>query len=124
MDINMNNDKLNFIFKKQEELQIRVGNLPFKDEKHRQEFINLMFLSCLDELSESLRETAWKNPHFISCGWKKGQTTNDELFKEELVDLLHFFINLCIASGMDSNELFERYLNKNKINHERQNKGY
>ena len=117
-------DKLKEIFDKQKVLQERFGNFPFKDIKHKQEFININILACLDELSETLRETQWKNPDLISCGWKKTQEFNDENFKEELIDLWHFVINLTEASGMDSNELYERFCNKNKVNHKRQDDGY
>ena len=43
---------------------------------------------------------------------------------DEMVDSFHFFMNVLIASGMDADELFQRYLDKNKINIERQNTGY
>jgi len=118
------NDKLKELFDKQEILQTRLKNIPFKNNKHKQEFININILACLDELSESLRETCWKNPSYISCGWKTTQEFNEENFKEELIDLWHFIINLSIASGMKYNELFERFCKKNKVNHERQDKKY
>ena len=30
-------------------------------------------------------------------------------FKEEIIDLWHFVMNLAIISGMDGNEFYERY---------------
>ncbi|MDO8623087.1 MAG: dUTPase [archaeon] len=122
---NNNSDKLDLIFEKQKILQNRFGVFEkIKDQSFKQKYVNLMILSCLDELSESLRETAWKNPDFIEFGWKKNSQFNDEKFKEELVDLAHFFVNLCLASGMNSEEFFNRYINKNKENHARQDRNY
>lgn len=117
-------DKLDDIFDKQNILQTRLNNFPFKDLKHKQEFINITILAILDELSETLRETSWKNPNYISCGWKTTQMTNNEQFKEEIIDLWHFIINLTLASGMDPNEFYGRFINKNKVNHKRQDEKY
>ena len=117
-------DKLDSLFEKQINLQTRLKNIPFDDLKHQQEFINITILACLDELAECLRETAWKNPKLINGGWKKHQELNEDLFKEEIIDLWHFVINLSIAAGMDQNELYDRFCNKNKLNHKRQDKNY
>jgi len=116
-------DKLDQIFKKQVDLQIKLYN-SLEPLIKNQEFININLLACFDELSEIMRESAWKNPNLIKFGWKKTQEFNEEKFKEEIVDLLHFFVNLCIAAGMNEEELFERYINKNKENHDRKDRGY
>ena len=71
-----------------------------------------------------MRETAWKNPHKIKYGWKKTQQLDEEKYKEEIIDLWHFVINLSISAGMTHEEVFERYLGKNKENHTRQNNDY
>lgn len=117
-------DMLEQLFDKQIILQKKFKNIPFKQQKDRQEFINLNLLACLDELSESMRETAWKNPNYIKHGWKKEQKFNNEKFKEELIDLWHFIINLSLAANLNPEELYRRFCNKNKINHERQKNGY
>lgn len=102
------------IFDKQIKLQDKLGN---KNLVGNQEFINIMTLATIDEITESLRETPWKP-------WKKHQTFNQEKYKEELVDEFHFFINRCLAAGLTAEELYERFCNKNKINHDRQMEGY
>jgi len=117
-------DKLDELFQLQDDFQTEFKNFPFRDEQHRQEFINLNTLCCTDELFEGLRETRWKNPNYIRGGWKTTQTLNQEHYKEELVDVWHFLINLSIAAGMDSKDLHKRFLKKNKINHQRQSDGY
>ncbi len=107
-------DKLEELFKKQENLQIALGNTNLVGN---QKFINIMIIATIDELMESIRETPWKP-------WKKHQEFNQENFKEEIIDVWHFLINLSLAAGMDSKELFERFINKNKINHKRKKDGY
>ena len=43
-----------------------------------------------------------------------------EAVKEEMVDVLHFFVSMCLKTGMDADELHRRYLEKNKENFDRQ----
>ena len=44
--------------------------------------------------------------------------------KFELIDIWHFFLNMNVALGLDSQEIFELYYLKNKENFDRQNRGY
>ena len=116
-------DMLQDIFQYQLKLQKRLGYTP-EELLENQEFINLNFLAILDEITEAMRETAWKNPEHVNYGWKKTQLFNSHQFKEELVDILHFSINLCISAGMSPTELYLMYVHKNEENHERQTEGY
>ena len=47
-----------------------------------------------------------------------------EAYKEELVDALHLYMELVIASGITLEELCEAYLKKGDINSARINSGY
>jgi len=47
-----------------------------------------------------------------------------EAYKEELVDALHLYFELVIASGLDVDELFDAYLAKGDINFDRIRNGY
>tara|TARA_Y100000310_G_C20247343_1_gene607442 strand:- start:18 stop:341 length:324 start_codon:yes stop_codon:yes gene_type:complete len=105
--------ELHEMFCKQIELQQRLKNKVIGNQK----FITEMTLAAVDELMEALRETPWKS-------WKKQQVLNKENFKEELVDVWHFLINLTMASGMTSKELHARFMTKNKVNHKRQDEEY
>lgn len=111
---NESGDKLDKLFKMQFILQDRLG---FSNPEDLQNYINLMVLGVLEELGECLHETKWKP-------WKKTATYNENNFQKEVIDLWHFVINLTIASGMDANKLFEKFSEKNKINHRRQENGY
>lgn len=47
-----------------------------------------------------------------------------EAYKEELVDALHLFLELVIASGITQQELVEAYLKKGDVNERRILSGY
>lgn len=118
-------DKLDMMFKKQKELQERLGTFKkIKTVKDKQAFINQMGIAIVEEAIEILRATPYKNPSFVKFGWKKNQTMNKSLFKEEIVDLWHFLINMAMIAEMGPNEFFSIYCKKNKINFIRQKNKY
>jgi len=105
-------DKLDEIFALQKKfdeelLRIRnIGHIPWN------EWIQKEVLAVVSELGELLNEVSFK--------WWKNQEVNREGVKEELVDILHFFISMCIKAGISADELFEAYVKKNKENFNRQ----
>lgn len=107
-------DKLDFLFKKQKELQELIGydNITFDNN-----YFNLMFIGCITELNECIECTKWKP-------WKKSSINNIPELQKEVIDLWHFVINLTLASGLNANDLFNMYIEKNKINIDKQVKGY
>jgi hypothetical protein len=40
--------------------------------------------------------------------------------REELSDILHFFVSMCIEAGMTADDLFNQYVGKNRENFRRQ----
>ena len=105
-------DKLEQIFVMQKALNDDIQerrNLHFTQE----EWIQKTILATISELAEVLEESNFK-------WWKNHKPINEPALKEELVDVLHFFVSLCLRSGMDADELFERYCEKNKENFDRQ----
>jgi NTP pyrophosphatase (non-canonical NTP hydrolase) len=118
-------DKLEDMFKHQADLQKRL-DVPnrVQDPKSKQQYINQMILALHEEATEIMRETPYKNPELVPFGWKKGQVGDNEKFKDEIADIMHFVLNLALVSGMDAKELHERYLGKNKENFDRQERGY
>jgi len=104
-------DMLEQIFKKQEDLQKELNAV------YNQEYINTMTLAAIDELLEMLRETPWKP-------WKKNQHFNHDEYKKELADVLHFIVNLCLVENISAKDLYEEYMEKNKINFERKKENY
>lgn len=105
-------DKLERIFAMQKALNDdieRRRGLHFTQE----EWIQKTILATLSELAEVLDESNFK-------WWKNSRPIDEPALKEELVDVLHFFASLCLRSGMDADELFARYVEKNRENFDRQ----
>lgn len=101
-------DRLEEIFTLQKQFNddvIITRKLEGSDEQWIQRYMMAMFV----EMAELLDETNYK-------WWKNPKVVDEDALKEELVDILHFFISLCIRSGMDAEELYSRYLDKNKEN--------
>lgn len=105
-------DKLDVIFEMQKLLDDDIASrrhLEFSTEEWMQKEV----LAMLSELSEVLDEVNFK-------WWKNKKPLDGEALKGELVDILHFFVSMCIRSGMSADELFEKYRLKNKENFDRQ----
>lgn len=113
-------DRLTWMFHKQDELQRNTygkSPLEMEDDEERVQFIKDMVLAAEDELHEALAEVGWKP-------WATSRHINEEAFKGELVDLFHFFMNLCLVVKMTPQELHERYAEKRGRNIKRQQEGY
>lgn len=112
-------DDLRDIFELQLKLQERYyGRCPweFTDEE-RASYIQMNVLATTDELHEALAEVGWKP-------WASSRHLNRDAYLGELVDALHFFVNLCLAGRITARDLIDGYVKKNQRNHERQNEGY
>lgn len=79
--------------------------------------IRVFCLAAMVELSEMLQETPWKP-------WKKNQEFNKVLAKEELIDVMHFIVNLALCLGMTYDEFDFMFMEKNKVNFRRREYGY
>ena len=105
-------DKLDVIFQLQQSLDediVSRRNLDFPKEVWMQKEV----LAMISELSEVLDEVNFK-------WWKNPKPVDDAALKGELVDVLHFFVSMCLKSGMSAQELFELYKAKNQENFDRQ----
>ena len=105
-------DKLDTIFQLQQALDddiaaLRVLSYP------KEVWIQKEVLAMLSELSEVLDEVNFK-------WWKNPRPVDDAALKGELVDVLHFFVSMCLKSGMSAEELYTLYRDKNKENFDRQ----
>src|SRR5690554_6641686 len=78
-----------------------------------EEWIQKEVLAIVSELGELLDESNFK-------WWKNPKPINQAALREELVDILHFFISMCIKVGMTAEDLYQGYLAKNKENFDRQ----
>jgi len=107
-------DKLEHIFEMQQKLNdFIIDNHNLRDQYTSEVWIQKNILALISELGETLNEVNFK-------WWKNPKMINKQALKEELVDVLHFFISMCLHSGMTADELYQIYLDKNKENLNRQ----
>jgi dimeric dUTPase (all-alpha-NTP-PPase superfamily) len=113
-------DKQNELFKKQLENSTSVNkmrNLYQIEEPFEGYRIFMLSTALLHEAVELQRETNWK-------WWKKETKTNIDKVQEEIIDIWHFVIQVSIEAGLDSKKLIEKYMEKNRENLARQERGY
>ena len=91
------------------------GDITQPDE--RIQFIKDMTMALSAELQEMLDEVGWKP-------WATSRHVNEEAMQGELVDIFHFFMNLCMAANLTPDMLFEKYQAKRAKNIARQEEGY
>ena len=117
---------LKTIMNTQKALQERLGyNFENMTDEQRAIFMRDHRGYLADEVAEALYEMpfykSWKDYSKMSdedkqAAWQK--------VKMELVDALHFFVNLLLAAGFTADELYKMYMAKNQENHRRQDAGY
>jgi len=76
-------------------------------------WIQKEILAMISELAELLDEVNFK-------WWKNPKELDYDAIKEELVDILHFYVSMCLKVGMSPDEVYKIYVEKNKENHMRQ----
>jgi dimeric dUTPase (all-alpha-NTP-PPase superfamily) len=102
----------------QEELNSRIGvNLRDIDDDEKTKWILNYTRAMQQELAELTDSVPWK-------WWAKYQEFDDQNAKVEVVDLFHFLVSLAQTLGMTADDVFNAYIAKNKVNHERQDSGY
>ena len=106
-------DKLDMIFELQEKFDQDVIKNRQLENIQPEEWIQKQTLAVMSELAELLNEVNFK-------WWKNPKEVNEKNVKEELIDILHFFVGMCNRIGMSSTELFNIYIEKNKENFKRQ----
>lgn len=121
--VGLQKDKLDIIFDMQSKLNSYIqGSRNLKEMSDFNTAIQKHATAMLCELTEVIEETNYK-------WWKNPKEIDMQKVKEELIDVLHFYISMCIDAGMTADEMLEIYLSKNKENFDRQNgisqkKGY
>jgi dimeric dUTPase (all-alpha-NTP-PPase superfamily) len=122
---NEREDRLEFLFKRQKELykkqlansENKMKNLYKIKEPFDGYRIFMLSSALVHEAIELQRETNWK-------WWKKEKSIDSKKIQEEIIDIWHFLIQLSIEAGLDSKKLIDIYIEKNKENLNRQEKGY
>ncbi|GBC73915.1 hypothetical protein HRbin04_01324 [archaeon HR04] len=85
--------------------------------ERREERISKLCTAIIHEACELQDLTNWK-------WWKSPSVFDEEKAREELIDILHFVLQISIELGMDAKDILSAYARKNAINRERQLKGY
>ena len=112
------------MFRMQSMLEHRVGVLPVDTQQERTQLLVNHSQYLDQELHEMLREL----PHFKP--WKKYDWSEEEaawrkdLAKDEAIDAFHFMLNILLLLDITPEELVNRYVKKNTINHVRQDNNY
>ena len=106
-------DKLDIIFAMQEKFDQDVIKNRGLEDVTPEQWIQKQTLAMLSELAELIAEVNFK-------WWKNPKPVNSDNVRQELVDILHFFVGMCNRAGMSSEELFARYIKKNEENFKRQ----
>lgn len=111
-------DKLAEIFRLQEGLNERIGvKLRDLPEQEKAQWVLNYTRAMQQEIAELIDSVPWK-------WWAKYQKYDEQNARVEVVDLFHFLISTAQALGMSSDDVYEAYLAKNKVNHDRQESGY
>lgn len=110
--------QLHEIFRMQEELNQRIGvNTASLTDEEKAKWILNYTRAMNQEIAELIDSVPWK-------WWAKYQKFDEQNAKVEVVDLFHFLISMAQVLGMTADDVFQAYLKKNAVNHQRQDSGY
>jgi len=92
------------------------GEEPLGPNTEVNQWLRKYLEALTDESRELGDELLWK-------WWSKDKLDMQNI-RIEIVDQLHFWLSLAITAGMDAEKVFDIYMQKNKVNIERQNSSY
>ncbi len=68
-----------------------------------------MVLALMVEAGEAIQTTDWKT-------WRPNHKASKAKFRKEVIDIMHFAINLCIAAAIKDDEVYKLFMQKNRTN--------
>jgi dimeric dUTPase (all-alpha-NTP-PPase superfamily) len=111
-------DKLEEIFRMQDALNRRIGvALPPATDEEKAKWVLNYTRALQQETAELIDSVPWK-------WWAKYQKFDEQNARVEVVDLFHFLVSLAQTLGMSADDVYQAYLKKNQVNHQRQDTGY
>src|ERR1700682_1341909 len=111
-------DQLRELFRMQRDLNQRIGvNTDAMSEEEKTKWILNYCRAMSQEMAELIDSVPWK-------WWAKYQKFDEQNAKVEVVDLFHFLVSLAQTLGMTADDVYQAYLKKNQVNHQRQDSGY
>jgi len=112
-------DMLAEIFEYQGKIDARVQNMSPFSEIDSRERVHRLIQFAIGEMQEADSKVGYV------CGVKKHwQTKIKPDFLEEMVDVFHFFVSALRNADFTAEDLYNAYMKKNLVNHERQDEGY
>lgn len=102
----------------QEALNQRIGvNTHGMTQEEQTKWLLNYTRAMQQELAELVDSVPWK-------WWAKYQKFDEQNARVEIIDLFHFLISAAQVMGMSPQDVYEAYVKKNQINHQRQDSGY
>jgi dimeric dUTPase (all-alpha-NTP-PPase superfamily) len=92
------------------------GAVPLGSNTEVNQWLRKYLEALNDESKELGEELLWK--------WWSKDNLDMQNIRVEIIDQLHFWLSLAITAGMDAEKVFDIYMQKNKVNIERQNTNY
>jgi dimeric dUTPase (all-alpha-NTP-PPase superfamily) len=111
-------DKLEEIFRLQEELNLKIGvTTATLDEEGKTKWLLNYTRAMQQEMAELVDSVPWK-------WWAKYQKFDEQNARVEVIDLFHFLISMAQVLGMTPQDVFDAYTKKHQVNVQRQDSGY
>ena len=111
-------DQLRELFRMQTALNERIGvHMEGMNEAEKTKWLLNYCRAMSQEIAELTDSVPWK-------WWAKYQKFDEQNAKVEVVDLFHFLVSLAQTLGMTPDDVYQAYLKKNAVNHQRQESGY
>ena len=111
-------DMLEHVFEMQAQLNRRIGvDTTCLPEDQQQTWLLNYCRAMSQEIAELTDCATWK-------WWAKYQKFDKQNARVEIVDILHFLISAAQVVGMTADDIYKAYLEKNKVNFQRQDSGY
>jgi dimeric dUTPase (all-alpha-NTP-PPase superfamily) len=111
-------DQLHELFRMQKALNERIGvQMEGMSVEDKTKWLLNYCRAMSQEIAELTDSVPWK-------WWAKYQKFDEQNARVEVVDLLHFLISLAQVLGMSADDVFNAYIQKHKVNFQRQESGY
>ena len=111
-------DQLHEMFHMQKALNERIGvRVEGMSEQEKTKWILNYSRAVTQEIAELTDTVPWK-------WWANYQKFDAQNARVEVVDLFHFLISLAQTLGMSADDVYQAYVKKNQVNHQRQETGY
>ena len=108
-------DRLQMIFDLQRSFSEMINHDRYP--ANTEDKISALCTAIIHEAAELQRTTNWK-------WWKKPIKFNEADAREELIDIWHFVVQAALELNLTPEDILNEYKKKNKINRERQKRGY